>query len=157
VTSDVYEGMRGRILDLDPAEVSFTPTPDLPDVFGVVMEIGHGGGVATLVALRGGMTSLYFSTGGGMIGGGEHPQVAAATQVLIRTAQAHLASVPASTDTALPAAGRVVLRVLTYGGRRALEAGDDELVAGEHPLSPVFYAADDVITQLRLLDEARER
>jgi hypothetical protein len=65
------------------------------------------------------------------------------------------ADTPASADTTLPGTGRVVLRFLTYGGRRALEATDDEFVAGRHPLAPVFEAADDVLTQLRLIEEAR--
>ena len=154
MASDTYQGLRQQVLDLDPADVGFAASDELPDVYGVVMETGLGGDVVTLVALLDGTTSLYFSTVGGMIGGGEHPQVAAVSQAALRVAQQHLADLPPSTDTALPDQGRVVMRVLTYGGRRAVEATNRELARGKHPLSPLFYAVDDVITQLRLLDEA---
>ena len=75
------------------------------------MDMGTRNATATLVGLADGTTSLYLSTGGAVIGGGEHPQVAGYT---------------------------------LFGHRR-------------HPLADTFHAAHDVITQLRLLDEARQR
>jgi hypothetical protein len=56
----------------------------------------------------------------------------------------------------LPAAGRVVLRALTYDGPRAAEADEDDLGYHRHPLSDVFHAAHEVITELRLLDQSRK-
>jgi hypothetical protein len=155
VNSDMYNGLRQRVLDLDPAEIGFAPTAELPDVYGLVLDLGFGDDVATLVTMLDGTTSLYVSSGGGMIGAGQYPQVVAVSQAALRVAQRHLADVPPSTDTSLPGEGRVAIRVLTYGGRRAAEASDSDLTSGTHPLSPVFDAAHDVITQLRLLDEAR--
>jgi hypothetical protein len=50
----------------------------------------------------------------------------------------------------------VRFNVLTYGSPRSAEADESEL-AGGHVLTPLFYAGHRVITQLRLLDERRER
>jgi hypothetical protein len=152
---EVYLALRGKALGLDPGEVGIVPSPDLPHVWAVLMETGYPGGIATLVALADGTTSLYLSGGGGMIGAGGHPQVAAATLRLLGAVEQQLDRMPATLDTVLPEAGRVALRALTYSGQHAVEADEADLAYGRHPLSPVFHAAHDVITELRLIDEAR--
>lgn len=151
----VYDGLRQQILDLDPAAAGLAASPELPTVWGLLMETGYPGGVATLVALADGTTSLYLSTGGGVIGGGEHRQVAAATRRLLGIVERHLGQMPPSADTGLPAVGRVALRALTYQGRHGAEAAEDDLGYQRHPLWPVFHAAHDVITELRLIEESR--
>jgi len=72
---------------------------------------------------------------------------------LLDLAERHLDRLPATLDTALPAAGRVVLRALTYDGQ---QADEDDLGYGRHPLSPLFHAAHDVLTELRLTDQSRQ-
>jgi len=168
--NEVFLSLRGKVLGLDPAgraltgaaatsfaaEVAIVPSPRLPRVWAVLMETGYPGAVATLAALADGTTSLYLSSGGGMIGAGGQPQVADATLRLLDVAERYLDRLPATLDTALPAAGRVVLRALTYDGQQADEADEDDLGYGRHPLSPLFHAAHDVLTELRLIDESRQ-
>jgi hypothetical protein len=151
----VYAGLRNSILSLDPAEVGIGPTPELPRVWGFVMDTGYPNGTATVVALADGTTSLYTSTGGGIIGAGEHATVAAATRALLGVVEAHLDQLPTDAQYDLPPADWVVLRALTYGGQRAVLAEEDELGYDRHPLSPIFHAVHKVITALRLLDESR--
>ena len=139
---------------LDPEAVGLEPSHELPRVFGVMMETGYPEGWATLGALADGTTSLYTSTGGGVIGGGEHENVAAATTQLVRAVEDALDLIPPSPEQHLPASGRVVIRALTYQGPHAVDALEDDLGHGRHPLSPVFHAAHEVITRLRLIDEA---
>jgi hypothetical protein len=119
------------------------------------MDLAYPEGTATVVGLADGTTSLYHSGGGGMIGGGEHAQVAAATRRWVETAAGLLDSLEPADDCPLSTgAGRVQLVVLTPGGPHRAEAADEELGSGGHPLSPLFLAGHDVITQLRLVDEA---
>jgi hypothetical protein len=151
---EVYDGLRRQILRLDPAEVGIGPTPELPRVWGLLMDLGANSGTATLVALADGTTSMYFSTGGAIIGGGEHPQVASATRRLLQVVEDHLDQMPDRTDLPLPRSGRVVLRVMTYQGNRAADAAEDDLGHRRHPLSEIFHRAHDVIAELRLIDEA---
>ena len=47
--------------------------------------------------------------------------------------------------------------MLTYDGRRATDADTEAMGEGRDPLSPLFHLAQDVITQLRLMDEGRGR
>jgi hypothetical protein len=153
--AEVYAGLRRQILTVNPADVGLTSTQALPRVWGAMIEIGPGHGSVTLVALADGTTSLYTSAGGGIIGAGEHSRIAAATRALLAVVEQHLAQMPVRVDTTPPAAGRVVLRALTYEGHRTVEAAEDDLGHGGHAMSPVFYAVHDVLTELRLLEEAR--
>jgi hypothetical protein len=111
--------------------------------------------VSTLVALADGTTSLYLSNGGGIIGGGFHPQVQAATRALLAVVERRLDQMPAATATTLPATGRTVFRAMTYQGQHAVEADDDDLHRPEHPQHEMHSAAHAVITELRLIEEAR--
>lgn len=130
------------------------PQTSLSDpVWGAMMETGYANGTASLVCLGDGTTSLYTSTGGGMIGAGSQPAVVAANRAFLRSLTDHLRDLEHEPITWLPQPGRVVLRALTYEGHLATEAYEDDLGYGKHSLSPSFYAAHEVITQLRLIDE----
>ena len=153
--ASVFEGLRSQILNLDPSSVGMSRTPESPSTWGAVMETGHPNGVASLVCLCDGTTSLYTSTGGGMIGGGAHDAVVRANRVFLDATAAHLGGMAEGFDHTLPAEGRVIIRALTYDGQFAFEAAEDDLGNSRSPLSPVFHAAHGVITQLRLIDEQR--
>jgi hypothetical protein len=50
----------------------------------------------------------------------------------------------------------VTIRALTFEGQRAVAGVEDDLGSGRHPASPLFYAAHEVITQRRLVEESRQ-
>ena len=116
----------------------------------------EGGRWATLVVIADGTTSLYTSTGGGIIGAGAHAAVAQAGQAWLSALEGHLELLPRTDRPGLPAAGHVVIRALTFGGERAVEAPEADLGHGRDPASPLFHAAHAVITEMRLLEESRE-
>ena len=148
-------GLRARALDLDPVEMGYTPTIELPRVFGGVMEMAFPEGSATLVSLLDGATSLYTSGGGGIIGGGEHESVVAATQRFLLGLEAALDELGPDAGTDVPPPGTDAIHALTYSGRRSLVAPEAELAEAQHPQSALFYLAHDVITALRLVEEQR--
>jgi hypothetical protein len=150
--AEVYRGLRDQILSLDPAEVGLAATDAGDRLWGCLMETGYPNGTATLVCLRDGTTSLYTSSGFGIIGGGGHAAVVHANASLLAVLAAELDRLQRTEDRSLPAVGRTVIRALTHDGPRAYEAAEDDLGNGRDPLSPVFHAAHRVITQLRLID-----
>ena len=114
--AQVYLQLRERILNLDPAEMDLHPSSIAPHVWGVLMETGYPVGSATLIALADGTTSLYYSTGGGMLGSGEYIPVAEASKALVVEAEIHLRPMTPSTDFPLPEVGEVRFILLTYAG-----------------------------------------
>ncbi len=154
--ADIYLSLRENLLATDPGEVGIEPTPTLPQVWGLVMDTGHGFGTSTLIALADGTTSLYLSSGGGIIGGGMHPQVVAASLALLDLVERDLAGFQPSTSDDLPVEGRVVLRALTFDGPRSVEADQDDLATGRHPQGGLFRAAHGVISELRQIEEQAE-
>ena len=93
----VYMELRNQVLDLSADQVA----PD-DGVLAVLMETGYPEAVATLVAVADGTASLYFSNGGGIIGGGAYAQVSAEALALIQVAKEQLATLDQADDHSLP-------------------------------------------------------
>lgn len=117
-----YSGLRDQILNLDPAAVGLRSIGSTDRVWGCVMETGYPNGTATLVCLRDGTTSLYTSSGFGIIGGGAHQAVVQANTALLAALTADLDRLPATDDRSLPSVGRTLIRALTYDGRVSTRA-----------------------------------
>jgi hypothetical protein len=149
--------LRKQALSVGPGELGLAPTEARQHVWGVLMELGYPQAVATLVVLGEGTTSLYISTGGGIIGAGEHPPVRAAAEKLLAVTEAHLDGFHAVAETPLPQTGRVRFYVRTFGGTLGAEADEQDLGHGRHKLSPVFHAGHAVITEMRLASEDQQR
>ena len=118
------------------------------------METGYPQATATLLALGDGTTSLYLSSGGGVIGGHAHRSVREANAALLETANDYYQHLKPSESFPLPATGHTLFYVLSdsgvlYGGGR-----EDDLGHGRHLLSPLFHAGHRVITQLRRMSES---
>ncbi|HEX9092023.1 MAG TPA: hypothetical protein VF831_11070 [Anaerolineales bacterium] len=152
-----YLQLRERILNLDPADLGFKPAGDKPGVWGVLMETGYEVGTASLVALADGTTSLYYSTGGGMLGSGGYSPVAQASKALVAEAEHHTDQLLASEDFPLPAAGQVRFYFMTYNGFLQAETTEKDLASGNHVLSPLYQLAQETLTQLRLLAEKKRK
>jgi hypothetical protein len=156
VRADVYIAARNRVLSLDPAEVGVEATPDMPRVWGVVMDVAYPDMVVTVVSLADGTNSLYFSNGGGVIGAGEHRPVAEASKSLISLAQEYDAKMKSASDFPLPKPGRVQFFLLTFSGVQAAEASDKELEEMRHELSPLFKQGHEVFGAIRICTDARQ-
>ena len=147
-----YADLREGILGLDPASVGISPTPESPNVWGLVMDWNLDEAVATIVSLVDGTTSLYLSTGGGSIGAGEHPAPAAASIAAIRLAERMLDEFASVADSAIPVRGRTALTVLTFRGLRRFEDDNAAFENDSSTVSPVANAMQDVIHEIRQVE-----
>jgi hypothetical protein len=129
-----------------------TPTATAP-VWGVIMDWSMPPGFVTLVALGDGATSIYFSTGGGFIGAGEHQEVRKANATFLAAASRCVSQMSPTTTFPLPADGRIIFYLKSDNGVLTAAATEAELTGGNHPLSQLFAAAQDVITQVRLVTQ----
>jgi hypothetical protein len=153
--AQTYLQLRNLIFRLEPAKLGIAPTTITPHVWGVLMETGYVVGTATLVSLADGTTSLYYSTGGGMLGRGDYKPVAEASKALVLQAENHLTQMASTREVPLPAVGHVRFSCLTYSGICTAEAAELSLKSGDHPLSPLFVLAHNILDQLRLSAEKK--
>ena len=153
----IYNRLRQAILSLDPAELGLSQSTSTGPVWGFMMETGYSVGTTTLVVLRDGTTSLYFSNGGGFIGCGRHPGVQQASQDLIEAAEKAIPRMKKVDSCVLPAPNRVHFHALTQTGLFSLDCSTAELSSSGHACAELYQSSQGVITQIRLLDEARRK
>jgi len=154
---DVIAELRARALGLD---IEAIRTPDGGPWQGAavaMMEIGLAKGVASFLAIADGTVSMYTSVGGGVIGAGEHAAVRGAAErfrIVAADARRHLQS---TTDFPLPAPGEVRFHVRTGDDARTGAASEQALRTGRQPLSELYAAGQDLITEIRLASPERGR
>jgi hypothetical protein len=144
--------LRQQALSVKASDLGLSPGGS--KVWGVIMETAFPEAVVTLVSFAEGTTSLYFSSGGGTIGAGEHAAVRSASQELLQIANDHLATFSPAREFPLPTEGRVRFYVHTFDGVLTAERDEEELGEERDPLSPVFHAAHAVIAAVREVDES---
>jgi hypothetical protein len=150
---EASRGLRQQILSMDPVTAGIQEYLGTNQVWGVIMETGYPEATVTLAALSDGNASLYFSSGGGVIGGIEHEAVRKSAIQMSRVADVFVASCVPTTAFPLPKSGETVFYILTKNGKVTATALENDLGEEKHPMSPLFYAGQDVITQLRLITE----
>lgn len=149
--ADIYTKLRGQALGVTAKSLGVSD-----GVHGVVMETGYPEAVVTLVAMADGAASLYFSNGGGIIGAGEHERPKVAARSLIAFAAHNLEGFVPTTSTPLPDPGRTRFYVLADRGIFTAEASEVDLGENRHSLSPLFYSAQELITEMRIVDTAEK-
>jgi hypothetical protein len=148
-----YSGLRAQALSIRRGEVGFPAPPAGAPVWGLLMETGYPGATATIMALVDGTTSLYISSGGGVIGGQGHESVREANATLLETANRLRRHLQPTASFPVPEVGRTLFYALTDSGILTGGGPEDDLGHGRLPLSPLFHAGHGVLTQLRLISE----
>ena|SRR5437660_7716994 len=148
----VYSGLRTQALTTNRTEVGIALTTAGP-AWGTLMETGYDGVTVTLFALSDGTTSLYFSNGGGVIGGQAHEAVRRANEAFLNQANHSLQHLARSERYPIPEPAHTVFYVLTDSGILTGGALENDLGYGRHALSPLFHVGHEVISQLRLISD----
>ncbi|MDQ6768966.1 MAG: hypothetical protein M3Z54_03150 [Gemmatimonadota bacterium] len=120
----------------------------------VVMDWGVGSGVATLAAFEDGTTSLYWSSGGGILGAGGRDAVRRIAATFRAEAALKRDLFRPATAFPLPLGGDVVFYLVSDDA--TLSSGSinaAQLASGEHPLASVGQAAQEVINEVRSASE----
>jgi hypothetical protein len=153
----IFAGLRDQLFQRDLAALAPIPNDptfaSAPEVFGVAMEAGLTAGSYLVFGLRDGSASLYFSSGGGSIGGQGQPQINAAAKELVKIAVTLVGKLPLVDEYPVPSVGRVRFSIFTPEGVRASEANQSELTSPQSNLFPLFAAAQELITGFRLLEQ----
>jgi hypothetical protein len=146
-----YSALRAQILNWKCPQASSSETPSNPCA--VLMDWAVTAGVATVVAVSDGSASVYYSSGGGSIGGGYARQT-------IRDAALHAVSIASKfvdamqpTDNfPLPESGGVIFYIVTDRGVLMAKASVELLSTNRHPLSELGNSMQSIITEYRKLE-----
>lgn len=157
---DVYMGLRRNILTIDPAQVRITSKEGVAESWGVVTDLGVApSGFMTFVSLADGTTSMYTSSGGGMLGAGQDKTgaPAVASMALVQVAEKYFRKMQPTKEFLLPAAGNARFYVLTAQGVYTTEFQQLTPADQNHPFFELYAYAQNVVTELRLLSQKQNQ
>ncbi|MGB8252771.1 MAG: hypothetical protein WCF08_06120 [Anaerolineaceae bacterium] len=152
----IYQTLRNKLLSLNPREVDIAATNEHPTVWGVMMETAYPEAGVTLAALVDGTTSLYFSTGGGILGSGNHPTVGIAARKMASIAEMALEFTQPVKEYPSPKTGNIRFYLLTFEGIHSAECPEMNLQSGKHSLSELYAAGQELISQIRMVSEKKK-
>lgn len=105
-----------------------------------------------MVAVADGTASIYLSSGGGYIGGGQQNQaVRKAGQHMLDLARQFQPLMRRTQDFSLPQDGQIIFYAVTDSGVFTAGASERELTARSDWLANLYAAGQDIITQYRLI------
>jgi hypothetical protein len=154
--TDTYAGLRNQILQLKREKIGL-PAPAKPtEPWAATMDWGVTNGTATVVAISDGTASVYLSSGGGSIGGGQsHDSIRKAAKRMVYIAAELQPQMSATHTYPLPQRGQVTFYVLTDAGVFTASVPQEELSSHRHAFSKLGDAAQDIITQYRLIQKSQ--
>jgi hypothetical protein len=151
----VYMNTRRTILETSRESLGLPSESRLTEPHGLVMEMGVSSSAVMLACFANGDAGVYYQTGGGMKGGLAHESVRKASKDLIALAEKALPKTARFTGQPTPGPGRVRFYVLTPRGPVTAETDREALADPGNPLGPLFYSGQEVVSQMREVQEQR--
>ncbi len=155
--SNAYEGLRNMAFSTTAERLGLSLPADKTTVFAVIMDWGMDGAIATTVAYQTGDASLYLSTGGGVIGGGQHQNVNDAAKKFVDFAQSYLPNSTKTESNKLPKSDEVLFYFLTNDGMYVGKEHMDNFKTNSSPWLKLFEEGNKVLTELRIVNENQQR
>lgn len=152
-TENSFEGLRNMAFSATPEQLGLSLPTDKTVVYGLIMDWEMGGATASTVAYQTGDASLYLSSGGGVIGGGQHQNVNSAAKQFVTLAQTFLDKTTKTETTPLPSTDEVKFYLLTNKG---VYEGQEQMKNFENNSSTwlkLFEEGNIVLTELRKTSE----
>jgi len=148
----VYLGLRNLALQ-DPQVVKINADPAKPaQPYVVLMDWGVGRGTATVAAFADGTASIYLSSGGGFLGGGQsHESIRNAAKKMVEIGGELQPLMQPTATYPLPQRGQVTFYVRTGAGVFTAGASDDDLRSHRSPFFRLGDAGQTIITEYRLM------
>jgi hypothetical protein len=152
-TKTIFNDLRGMAFTATPEQLKLSLPADKTIVYGVIMDWGIDTATATVVSFQTGDASFYLSSGGAIIGGGQHPNVSSSAKQFVNLAQTYLDKAMKTDINTLPQQNEVKFYLLTNKGTYV---GMDIMRNFEDNTSSwlaLFTEANKVLTELRLTAE----
>lgn len=151
----LFKGVRTLALELKPESFG-EKCGDSSRVIAVLMETGYPEGVATFIATMDGSASLYYETGGGIVGASEEELVARLAIEYVNFSYDYSKEAELTKEFPLPEKKRVRFYFVTCNGVRTLESSESDLGYNKHAFSQLFHKAHSVIAAAIKVDKAKK-
>ena len=148
--SNPYQDLRNLAFGATMEQIGVKFPANQTKIYGVIMDWDLGEGTATLVAFLSGDASLYFSSGGGVIGGSGHDNVKKAAAAFISKAEKYLSKTVKTDSTTLTGKDGVKFYFLTNKGKFV---GQEEMKNFDNSSSQwldLFEEGNKLITEIRM-------
>lgn len=145
--------MRNIAFSLNPTQLGLSLSSVKTIVYGIIMDWEMEGVIATTVSFQTGDASLYLSSGGGVIGGGQHQNVNKSAKIFVNLAQEYLDKTTKTDKFPLPLRSEIKFYLLTNKG---VYIGSEKMTNIENNSSTwlkLFEEGNYVITELRKISE----
>jgi len=150
---NAFDGLRNMAFSATPEQLKLSLPTDKTIVYGIIMDWGMNGATATIVSCQTGDASLYLSSGGGVIGGGQHENVSSAAKHFVSLGQSFLDKATKTEKTTLPETDVIKFYLLTNKG---IFVGQEQMKNFENRSSTwlsLFEEANLLLTELRKTTE----
>lgn len=153
--ADTGKGLRLMALTTSTEKLGFTPEKDYPKVYGVITDWNLGDQTASILAMKDGTASLYTTSTFGIIGGHGHDTVRKAARECVKTAEQYYEKSSTVSNYPYPKHGKINFFLLTHDGVRLCTGDQDGINNGKDQTMPLFAAAQNVLTALRVVTEPK--
>jgi hypothetical protein len=153
---EMYPQLRNMMLQGSREKFSLPATSKRNEPWGVVMDWGVKNGTVTVVAMSDGSASVYFSSGGGYMGGKGLEPVRLAAQKAVEISRVVELPRDPTTSYPLPETHGVFFYFLTDAGVFVCRTTEQELNSGNDPLRKTGDAIQEVISQFRLSKQSAD-
>ena len=144
-----YEDLRKLAFEIGSDDLGMSDLGE-NEVYAVISEMNVDGAVVTISAFINGETSMYISTGAVFIGTGQHADVKPVVKRFIAVSREFLSESKYIERPEKPELGTIIFNLKTGNGMHRISDSLERLESGESEFSDMFYALNDVITQIRL-------
>lgn len=142
-----FDQLRDEALSLKAVDVCCN---DALSVYCTVVDMHMRSGIATLVCVGDGTTSIYRQSGGGMVGlGHQYRDVAKSSQRLLAEAGKLLSHLVLTDEFSLPQRNHHTTYLLTKNGTYKAHIDTNNIDLADVPAKALFYLYQDVITSIR--------
>lgn len=148
-----YRELRNLALQTRPKDLGLSFQSPKKTVFGIVMDWDVQNGTASVISFITGDASIYFSSGGGIIGGGTHDNVKAKAIEFVEKAQLLIDKTSMTNLTPLPADNNVIFYMITNKGIYSIQEDLDNISNHSSVWIDLFLTGNEVITELRKIKE----
>ncbi|AXG74666.1 hypothetical protein DVK85_10665 [Flavobacterium arcticum] len=149
-----YNEMRNGALTVKPEQLGIDIPEDSIVVYGIVMDWGiDDNTIATIVSFKNGDASLYLSSGGGIIGGGQHTNVNFAAKKFVELAENYIVEQKPAIKMPLPVKDYIIFYILTNKGIFMLHEEMRNFENSSSLLLPLFEEGNIVLSELRSISD----